>query len=73
MGLGLGPSLSLTCASMKDWPSTSMGSSGGAVWIFSPRVSIFWLSRIARPKLKGAGMPGMKSNVVNSPGSSCIG
>ena len=35
-------------------------------------MSIFWFNRIAKPKLNGAGMPGMKSNVVNSPGSSCI-
>mmetsp|Transcript_112106 Transcript_112106/g.317508 ORF Transcript_112106/g.317508 Transcript_112106/m.317508 type:complete len:244 (-) Transcript_112106:351-1082(-) len=63
---------SSSCASMKSWPSISIGSSGGAVWSFSCRVSIFWLSRMARAKLKGAGMPGTKSNVVNSPGSSCI-
>ena len=63
---------SSSCASMKSWPSISIGSSGGAVWIFSPSVSIFWLSRIARPKLNGAGIPGTKSKVVNSPGSSCI-
>ena len=31
--------------------------SGGAVCSFSARVSIFWLSRMARPKLSGAGMP----------------
>ena len=52
---------SSSCASMKSWPSISIGSSGGAVWIFSPSVSIFWLSRIARPKLNGAGIPGRKS------------
>mmetsp|Transcript_11849 Transcript_11849/g.24672 ORF Transcript_11849/g.24672 Transcript_11849/m.24672 type:complete len:307 (+) Transcript_11849:988-1908(+) len=63
---------SSSCASMNDWPSTSMGSSGGAVCSFSPSVSIFWFIRIARPKLNGAGMPGMKSKVVNSPGSSCM-
>mmetsp|Transcript_12365 Transcript_12365/g.40482 ORF Transcript_12365/g.40482 Transcript_12365/m.40482 type:complete len:210 (-) Transcript_12365:500-1129(-) len=59
-------------ALMKSWPSMSMGSNGGAVWSFSPSVSIFWFSKIARPKLKGAGMPGIKSKVVNSPGSSCM-
>mmetsp|Transcript_49145 Transcript_49145/g.111462 ORF Transcript_49145/g.111462 Transcript_49145/m.111462 type:complete len:204 (+) Transcript_49145:898-1509(+) len=64
--------LSSSWASMKDWPSMSMGSSGGAVWSFSPRDSILVFSKIARPKLKGAGIPGMKSKVVNSPGSSCI-
>mmetsp|Transcript_7136 Transcript_7136/g.21020 ORF Transcript_7136/g.21020 Transcript_7136/m.21020 type:complete len:249 (-) Transcript_7136:402-1148(-) len=63
---------SSSCALMNSWPSMSIGSRGGAVWSFSPSVSIFWLSRIARPKLKGAGMPGMKSKVVNSPGSSCM-
>ena len=63
---------SSSCASMNAWPSTSIGSSGGAVWIFSPSVSIFWLSRIASPKLNGAGIPGTKSKVVNSPGSSCM-
>mmetsp|Transcript_30764 Transcript_30764/g.52631 ORF Transcript_30764/g.52631 Transcript_30764/m.52631 type:complete len:226 (+) Transcript_30764:1152-1829(+) len=63
---------SSSCASMKSWPWTSIGSRGGAVWIFSPRVSIFWLRRIASPKLNGAGIPGMKSKVVNSPGSSCM-
>ena len=61
-----------TCASMKGCPSISIGISGGAVWIFSSNVSIFWFLRIARPKLNGAGIPGMKSKVVNSPGSSCI-
>ena len=45
---------SSSCALMNSWPSMSMGSRGGAVWSFSPSVSIFWLSRIARPKLKGA-------------------
>mmetsp|Transcript_12757 Transcript_12757/g.32724 ORF Transcript_12757/g.32724 Transcript_12757/m.32724 type:complete len:318 (+) Transcript_12757:495-1448(+) len=59
-------------ASMKGCPSMSMGIRGGAVCSFSISVSIFWLLRMARPKLKGAGMPGMKSNVVNSPGSSCM-
>mmetsp|Transcript_8314 Transcript_8314/g.23160 ORF Transcript_8314/g.23160 Transcript_8314/m.23160 type:complete len:248 (+) Transcript_8314:999-1742(+) len=59
-------------SSMKSWPSMSMGMSGGAVWSFSPRVSIFWLRRMARPKLRGAGMPLTKSKVVNSPGSSCM-
>mmetsp|Transcript_7605 Transcript_7605/g.23166 ORF Transcript_7605/g.23166 Transcript_7605/m.23166 type:complete len:225 (-) Transcript_7605:125-799(-) len=59
-------------SSMNSWPLMSMGRSGGAVWSFSPSVSIFWLRRIASAKLNGAGMPGMKSNVVNSPGSSCI-
>mmetsp|Transcript_26182 Transcript_26182/g.76788 ORF Transcript_26182/g.76788 Transcript_26182/m.76788 type:complete len:225 (+) Transcript_26182:887-1561(+) len=59
-------------ASMKSCPSMSMGSSGGAVCSFSHRVSIFWFDRIARPKLNGAGMPGMKSKVVNSPGSCCM-
>mmetsp|Transcript_14460 Transcript_14460/g.30556 ORF Transcript_14460/g.30556 Transcript_14460/m.30556 type:complete len:250 (-) Transcript_14460:388-1137(-) len=63
---------SSSCASMKDWPCTSIGRSGGAVCSFSSSVSIFWLSRIASPKLNGAGMPGMKSKVVNSPGSCCI-
>mmetsp|Transcript_4643 Transcript_4643/g.14806 ORF Transcript_4643/g.14806 Transcript_4643/m.14806 type:complete len:343 (-) Transcript_4643:80-1108(-) len=63
---------SSSCALMKSWPSMSIGSKGGAVWSFSPSVSIFWFSKIARPKLNGAGMPGTKSNVVNSPGSSCI-
>mmetsp|Transcript_5192 Transcript_5192/g.10941 ORF Transcript_5192/g.10941 Transcript_5192/m.10941 type:complete len:309 (+) Transcript_5192:836-1762(+) len=61
-----------SCASMKGCPSMSMGSSGGAVWSFSGKLSIFWFMRMARPKLKGAGMPGIKSNEVNSPGSSCI-
>lgn len=61
-----------TCASMNGCPSISIGISGGAVWIFSSKVSIFWFFRIASPKLKGAGTPGIKSNVVNSPGSSCI-
>ena len=56
---------------MKSWPSMSMGMSGGAVWIFSSRVSILRLLRMAQRKLKGAGTPGGKSNVVNSPGSSC--
>mmetsp|Transcript_25809 Transcript_25809/g.37025 ORF Transcript_25809/g.37025 Transcript_25809/m.37025 type:complete len:262 (-) Transcript_25809:1400-2185(-) len=64
--------LSSSCWSMKGCPSSSMGSRGGAVCSFSQKVSIFWLLRMARPKLKGAGMPGMKSKVVNSPGSSCI-
>mmetsp|Transcript_14414 Transcript_14414/g.33037 ORF Transcript_14414/g.33037 Transcript_14414/m.33037 type:complete len:324 (+) Transcript_14414:769-1740(+) len=64
--------LSSSCASMKSCPSMSMGMSGGAVWIFSASVSIFWLRRMASPKLKGAGMPGTKSKVVNSPGSSCM-
>mmetsp|Transcript_4719 Transcript_4719/g.14994 ORF Transcript_4719/g.14994 Transcript_4719/m.14994 type:complete len:289 (-) Transcript_4719:43-909(-) len=63
---------SSSCLSIKSWPSMSMGSSGGAVWIFSGSVSIFWFNRIARAKLKGAGMPATKSKVVNSPGSSCI-
>ena len=63
---------SSSCASMNSWPWMSMGRSGGAVCTFSCRVSIFWLSRIASPKLKGAGMPGTKSKVVNSPGSSCM-
>mmetsp|Transcript_59291 Transcript_59291/g.144985 ORF Transcript_59291/g.144985 Transcript_59291/m.144985 type:complete len:203 (-) Transcript_59291:740-1348(-) len=63
---------SSSCASMKGCPSMSMGINGGAVWIFSPNVNIFWLSKIANPKLNGAGIPGMKSNVVNSPGNSCI-
>ena len=57
---------------MKSWPSMSIGSRGGAVCSFSPSVSIFWFMRIASPKLKGAGMPGMKSKDVNSPGSSCM-
>mmetsp|Transcript_19464 Transcript_19464/g.42294 ORF Transcript_19464/g.42294 Transcript_19464/m.42294 type:complete len:219 (-) Transcript_19464:794-1450(-) len=64
--------LSSSWASIKGCPSMSMGNSGGAVWIFSPSVSIFWFMRMARPKLKGAGIPGMKSKVVNSPGSSCM-
>mmetsp|Transcript_19602 Transcript_19602/g.52894 ORF Transcript_19602/g.52894 Transcript_19602/m.52894 type:complete len:205 (+) Transcript_19602:1180-1794(+) len=63
---------SSSCASMNSCPSMSMGMSGGAVWIFSQSVSIFWLLRMASPKLKGAGMPGMKSKVVNSPGSCCM-
>mmetsp|Transcript_29316 Transcript_29316/g.94222 ORF Transcript_29316/g.94222 Transcript_29316/m.94222 type:complete len:214 (+) Transcript_29316:192-833(+) len=63
---------SSSCASMKSCPSTSIGSSGGAVCTFSPSVSIFWLSRMASPKLNGAGIPGRKSNVVNSPGNCCI-
>ena len=36
------------------------------------KVSIFWLLRMASAKLKGAGMPGMKSKVVNSPGRPCM-
>mmetsp|Transcript_28872 Transcript_28872/g.57711 ORF Transcript_28872/g.57711 Transcript_28872/m.57711 type:complete len:257 (+) Transcript_28872:666-1436(+) len=64
--------LSSSCRSMKSWPSTSMGRRGGAVWSFSPNVSIFWFMSMASPKLNGAGIPGMKSKVVNSPGSSCI-
>mmetsp|Transcript_43683 Transcript_43683/g.137667 ORF Transcript_43683/g.137667 Transcript_43683/m.137667 type:complete len:320 (-) Transcript_43683:175-1134(-) len=63
---------SSSCASIKSCPSTSIGSSGGAVCTFSPSVSIFWLSRMASPKLNGAGIPGRKSNVVNSPGNCCI-
>mmetsp|Transcript_11256 Transcript_11256/g.46984 ORF Transcript_11256/g.46984 Transcript_11256/m.46984 type:complete len:242 (+) Transcript_11256:1621-2346(+) len=63
---------SSSCSSMKSCPSMSMGNSGGAVCSFSASVSIFWLSRIARPKLSGAGMPSTKSKVVNSPGSSCM-
>mmetsp|Transcript_106386 Transcript_106386/g.297884 ORF Transcript_106386/g.297884 Transcript_106386/m.297884 type:complete len:231 (+) Transcript_106386:767-1459(+) len=63
---------SSSCASMKGWPSINIGNNGGAVCSFSGSVSIFWFIRIASPKLKGAGIPGMKSNVVNSPGSSCI-
>mmetsp|Transcript_87492 Transcript_87492/g.120550 ORF Transcript_87492/g.120550 Transcript_87492/m.120550 type:complete len:244 (-) Transcript_87492:124-855(-) len=61
-----------SCWSMNFWPSTSMGSSGGAVCSFSGIVSICWFSRIARAKLRGAGTPSRKSNVVNSPGSSCM-
>mmetsp|Transcript_895 Transcript_895/g.1112 ORF Transcript_895/g.1112 Transcript_895/m.1112 type:complete len:204 (+) Transcript_895:112-723(+) len=64
--------LSSSWASMKSWPSMSMGRRGGAVCSFSPSVSIFWFMRMARPKLKGAGIPGIKSKVVNSPGSSCM-
>mmetsp|Transcript_15069 Transcript_15069/g.58939 ORF Transcript_15069/g.58939 Transcript_15069/m.58939 type:complete len:242 (+) Transcript_15069:946-1671(+) len=63
---------SSSCSSIKSWPSMSMGIRGGAVWSFSPSVSIFWLRRMARPKFKGAGMPLTKSKVVNSPGSSCM-
>ena len=63
---------SSSCWSIKSWPSTSMGRSAGAHCSFSARVSIFWLSRIASPKLKGAGMPSIKSKVVNSPGSSAM-
>mmetsp|Transcript_12835 Transcript_12835/g.12471 ORF Transcript_12835/g.12471 Transcript_12835/m.12471 type:complete len:203 (+) Transcript_12835:1036-1644(+) len=59
-------------ASIKGCPSISIGINGGAVWSFSNNVSIFWFFKIARPKLKGAGIPGMKSKLVNSPGSSCI-
>ena len=33
--------LSSSCASINSWPSTNMGSNGGAVWSFSPSVSIF--------------------------------
>mmetsp|Transcript_26766 Transcript_26766/g.61970 ORF Transcript_26766/g.61970 Transcript_26766/m.61970 type:complete len:308 (+) Transcript_26766:878-1801(+) len=57
---------------MNSWPLISMGSSAGMHWIFSWSVSIFWFSRMASPKLNGAGIPGIKSKVVNSPGSSCI-
>mmetsp|Transcript_17060 Transcript_17060/g.25228 ORF Transcript_17060/g.25228 Transcript_17060/m.25228 type:complete len:269 (-) Transcript_17060:357-1163(-) len=63
---------SSSCASINGCPSISIGINGGAVCIFSPRVSIFWFMRMANPKLKGAGIPGMKSKLVNSPGSSCI-
>mmetsp|Transcript_76657 Transcript_76657/g.228487 ORF Transcript_76657/g.228487 Transcript_76657/m.228487 type:complete len:279 (+) Transcript_76657:1174-2010(+) len=61
-----------SCLSMNFCPSTSIGSSGGAVCSFSGIVNIFWLSRIARAKFKGAGTPSKKSKVVNSPGRSCI-
>mmetsp|Transcript_15542 Transcript_15542/g.37637 ORF Transcript_15542/g.37637 Transcript_15542/m.37637 type:complete len:502 (+) Transcript_15542:536-2041(+) len=64
--------LSSSCASMKSCPSISIGISGGAVCSFSCSVSISLLSRMARPKLKGAGMPLTKSKVVNCPGSSCM-
>ncbi|KAL7553899.1 hypothetical protein ACHAWF_017239 [Thalassiosira exigua] len=64
--------LNSSCASIKDWPSMSMGIRGGAVCNFSGRVSIFWFIKMASPKLNGAGMPGMKSKDVNSPGSSCM-
>mmetsp|Transcript_2601 Transcript_2601/g.6591 ORF Transcript_2601/g.6591 Transcript_2601/m.6591 type:complete len:305 (+) Transcript_2601:854-1768(+) len=57
---------------MNSCPLMSMGSSAGMHWIFSWRVSIFWFIRMASPKLKGAGIPGMKLKVVNSPGSSCM-
>mmetsp|Transcript_27786 Transcript_27786/g.80564 ORF Transcript_27786/g.80564 Transcript_27786/m.80564 type:complete len:225 (-) Transcript_27786:359-1033(-) len=59
-------------ASMNDWPSINIGNRGGAVCSFSGRVSIFWFIKIAKTKFSGAGIPWMKSNVVNSPGSSCI-
>mmetsp|Transcript_11982 Transcript_11982/g.27166 ORF Transcript_11982/g.27166 Transcript_11982/m.27166 type:complete len:242 (-) Transcript_11982:641-1366(-) len=61
-----------SCSSMNFWPSTSMGSSGGAVCSFSGMVSIFWFRRIASAKFRGAGTPSKKSKVVNSPGSSCM-
>mmetsp|Transcript_47797 Transcript_47797/g.119457 ORF Transcript_47797/g.119457 Transcript_47797/m.119457 type:complete len:305 (-) Transcript_47797:236-1150(-) len=57
---------------MNSCPLMSMGRRAGMHWIFSWSVSIFWFSRMASPKLKGAGIPGMKSKVVNSPGSSCM-
>mmetsp|Transcript_32396 Transcript_32396/g.77423 ORF Transcript_32396/g.77423 Transcript_32396/m.77423 type:complete len:200 (-) Transcript_32396:597-1196(-) len=50
-----------SCSSIKSWPLINIGASAGMHWIFSLSESIFWLSRIASPKLKGAGMPGMKS------------
>mmetsp|Transcript_40499 Transcript_40499/g.114714 ORF Transcript_40499/g.114714 Transcript_40499/m.114714 type:complete len:214 (-) Transcript_40499:581-1222(-) len=59
-------------ASINGCPSKSIGMRGGAVCIFSSRVSIFWLLRIAAAKLNGAGTPGGKSKVVNSPGSPCM-
>ena len=36
------------------------------------KVSIFWLDKMANAKCNGAGTPGMKSKVVNSPGSPCM-
>mmetsp|Transcript_37727 Transcript_37727/g.82060 ORF Transcript_37727/g.82060 Transcript_37727/m.82060 type:complete len:362 (-) Transcript_37727:221-1306(-) len=64
--------LSSSCLSMKSCPSINIGASAGMHWIFSLRVSILSFRRMARPKLRGAGMPLMKSKVVNSPGSSCM-
>mmetsp|Transcript_62525 Transcript_62525/g.148905 ORF Transcript_62525/g.148905 Transcript_62525/m.148905 type:complete len:206 (+) Transcript_62525:820-1437(+) len=61
-----------SCSSMNSWPLMSMGRSAGAHCSFSGSESIFWFMRMARPKLNGAGIPGTKSNVVNSPGSSCM-
>mmetsp|Transcript_46285 Transcript_46285/g.124349 ORF Transcript_46285/g.124349 Transcript_46285/m.124349 type:complete len:242 (+) Transcript_46285:555-1280(+) len=61
-----------SCSSMNFCPSTSIGSNGGAVCSFSGMVSIFWLSKIASAKFRGAGTPSKKSKVVNSPGRSCI-
>mmetsp|Transcript_56721 Transcript_56721/g.101906 ORF Transcript_56721/g.101906 Transcript_56721/m.101906 type:complete len:242 (+) Transcript_56721:1306-2031(+) len=61
-----------SCLLMNFWPSMSIGSSGGAVWNFSGIVSIFWFIKMARAKLSGAGTPSKKSNVVNSPGNSCM-
>ena len=64
--------LSSSCSSMNSWPLINIGKSAGAVCNFSGKVNIFWFMIIAKPKLNGAGMPLIKSNVVNSPGSSCM-
>mmetsp|Transcript_10796 Transcript_10796/g.30648 ORF Transcript_10796/g.30648 Transcript_10796/m.30648 type:complete len:279 (-) Transcript_10796:344-1180(-) len=61
-----------SCLSIKSWPSINIGNNGGAVCNFSGNVNIFWFNKMAKAKLNGAGMPLTKSNVVNSPGNSCI-
>mmetsp|Transcript_13605 Transcript_13605/g.30005 ORF Transcript_13605/g.30005 Transcript_13605/m.30005 type:complete len:201 (-) Transcript_13605:731-1333(-) len=64
--------LSSSCSSINACPCSIMGTRAGTVRSFSERVSIFRLVRIASAKCRGAGTPGMKLKVVNSPGNSCI-
>mmetsp|Transcript_7443 Transcript_7443/g.18529 ORF Transcript_7443/g.18529 Transcript_7443/m.18529 type:complete len:201 (+) Transcript_7443:1110-1712(+) len=64
--------LSSSWRSMNGWPSRSMGSSAGTIWIFSAQVSISVLRRMASAMPKGAGTPGVNSKLVKVPGFSRI-
>jgi hypothetical protein len=50
---------------MNSCPSINIGINGGAVCSFSMKVSIFWLVKIAKPKLNGAGIPWIGLKIKN--------
>ena len=60
--------LSSSWASMKSWPSMSIGSSPGTILTLSTSESISRFVRIAAAMLKGAGTFAGNSKFVNSPG-----